>query len=29
MQALQLNNRTILFFDRAMIYAAQGYESGA
>jgi hypothetical protein len=29
MQALQLNNRTILFFDRAMIYAAQGYETGA
>ena len=28
MQALQLNNRTILFFDRAMIYAAQGYEAG-
>jgi hypothetical protein len=27
--ALHLNNRTILFFDRAMIYAAQGYESGA
>ena len=27
--ALQLNNRTILFFDRAMLYAAQGYEAGA
>lgn len=27
-QALQLNNQTILFFDRAMVYAAQGYESG-
>ena len=26
--ALQLNNRTILFFDRAMLYAAQGYEAG-
>jgi hypothetical protein len=27
--ALQLNNRTILFFDRAMLYAAQGYEAAA
>ena len=25
--ALRLSNRTILFFDRAVMYAAQGYES--
>jgi hypothetical protein len=27
-QALDLHNRTVLFFDRAMVYAAQGYEAG-
>ncbi len=25
--AMQLSNRTVLFFDRAMFYTAQGYES--
>jgi len=25
--AMQLSNRTVLFFDRAMFYAAQGFES--
>jgi hypothetical protein len=28
-QALELNDRALVFFDRAMFYAAQGYESAA
>jgi hypothetical protein len=28
-QALALSDRAIVFFDRAMFYAAQGYESAA
>jgi hypothetical protein len=27
-QALDLNNRVVLFFDRAIFFSAQGYESG-
>ena len=27
-QALDLSNRTIVFFDRAMFYASQGFETG-